>query len=91
MLFFSGALASSGFCIPGGDFAVLQVLALDGLAFDPFALFDDGFGPAEVSVGEHQVLQTLVIALMIIMLDEAVDLNFKIARWIVCAAPSSRP
>ena len=81
MLFFSGALASSGFCIPGGDFAVLQALALDVLAFDPFALFDDGFSPVEVSVGERQALQTLVIALMNIMLDEVADLGFKIARW----------
>jgi hypothetical protein len=34
--------------ILSGDLAVLQASMLDSLAFDPFALFDDGFGPAKV-------------------------------------------
>jgi hypothetical protein len=28
---------------------------LDGLSFDPFTLFDDGRGPAEVGIGGRHV------------------------------------
>ena len=45
-----------------GDLAVLQAPMLDGLAFDPFALFDDGCGPAEVGVGGCHVVEALVVA-----------------------------
>ena len=38
----------------------------DGLSFDPFALFDDGFCPTEVGVGGRDVVQALVIALMVV-------------------------
>ncbi len=37
--------------ILSGELAVLQAPVFDGLPFDPFALFDDGFGPAEVGIG----------------------------------------
>ena len=30
---------------------MLQAPLFDGLPFDPFALFDDGLGPAEVGIG----------------------------------------
>jgi hypothetical protein len=30
---------------------VLQVPLLDGLSLDPFALFDDGFRPAQAGIG----------------------------------------
>jgi hypothetical protein len=51
-----------------GDVAVLQAPMLDSLAFDPFALFYDGFGPAEVGVGWRYVIETLVIAPVVVML-----------------------
>ena len=57
-----------------GELAVLQAPMLDGLAFDPFALFDDGCGPAEVGVGWRHVVEALMIALVIVMLDEGADL-----------------
>lgn len=31
-----------------GELAVLQAPVLDGLSFDPFALFDDGVGLAKI-------------------------------------------
>ena len=62
-----------------GDLAVLQAPMLDSLAFDPFALFDDGFGPAEVGVGGRYVVETLVIAPVVVMLDEGADLDLKVA------------
>jgi len=43
-----------------GELAVLQAPMLDGLSFDPFALFDDGRGSAEVGVGRRHICQALV-------------------------------
>ena len=62
-----------------GELAVLQAPMLDGLSFDPFALFDDGCGPAGVGVGRCYVGQALVVAPMVVMLDEGSDLGLKIA------------
>jgi hypothetical protein len=58
---------------------VLQAPIFDSLSFDPFALLDDGLRPAEVGVGGRDVVQALVIALMVVMLDERFDLLFKVA------------
>ena len=53
---------------------------LDGLSFDPFALLDDGCGPAEVGVSGRYVVQALVVAPVIVMLDERFDLLLQITR-----------
>ena len=58
---------------------VLQAPIFDSLSFDPFALLDDGLRPAEVGVGGRYVVQALVIALMVVMLDERFDLLLKVA------------
>ena len=65
--------------ILSGDLAVLQAPMLNSLAFDPFALFDDGFGPAEVGVGWRYVVEALVIAPVVVMLDEGADLGLQVA------------
>ena len=66
-----------------GGIAVLQASFLDGFAFDPFSFQQDGLSPTEVSVGGRDVLQALVIAVVIVVLDEGLDLSFKVARQIV--------
>ena len=58
---------------------MLQAPVLDGLAFDPFARPDDVIGPAEVGVGGRHVAQALMIALVVVVLDEGLDLGLKIA------------
>ena len=63
----------------GGKLAVLQSLMFDGLSLDPFTLFDDGQGPAEVGVGGRHVVQALVITLVVVMLDERIDLGLEVA------------
>jgi len=63
----------------GGELAVLQPPMLDGLSLDPFALLDDGRGPAEVGVGGRHVVQALVVSLMVVVLDEGLDLGLKVA------------
>jgi len=47
----------------------------DGLSFDPFALFDDGFGSAEVGIGGRYVVQALVIAVMVVVFDKRRNLG----------------
>ncbi len=49
-----------------GDLTVLQEPMLDSLAFDPFALFDDGFGPAKVGVGWCHVVEAIAISMLAI-------------------------
>ena len=63
----------------GGELAVLQAPMFDGLSLDPFALFDDGFCPAEVGVGGRHVGQALVVALVVIVFDEGLDLGLEVA------------
>ena len=58
---------------------MLQAPIFDGLSFCPFALLDDGLRPAEVGIGRCDVVQALVIALMVVMLDERFDLLLKVA------------
>lgn len=50
----------------------------DGLAFDPFALSDDGVGSAEVGIGGCDVAQAFVVTAMVVMLDERLDLGLKV-------------
>ena len=51
---------------------MLQAPMFDGVSFDPFALFDDGLGPAEVGIGGCDVAQALVVAAMVVMLESSV-------------------
>ena len=63
----------------GGELAVLQAPIFDSLSFDPFALFEDGGGPAEVGIGGCHVAEALVVALMVVVLHERRDLGLEIA------------
>ena len=65
-----------------------QSSMFDGLSIDPFSLFDDGFGPAEVGIGGRNVAQALMVALVVVVLDERLDLGLEVAgrhrpdRWL---------
>ena len=76
---FSGGFGPSGWLILSGDFAVLQAPVFEGQPFDAPTSFKDLSAPAEVDIRQGQVLQALVIAMMIIVLDEVADLGFEIA------------
>ena len=62
-----------------GELAVLQAPIFDGLSLDPFALFDDGWCPAEVGVCRRHVVQALVVAPVVVVLDEGFDLSLVVA------------
>ena len=58
---------------------MLQAAVLDGLSFDPFSHVQNGLSSSEVDVGGREVFQALVIAGMIVVLDEVTDVGFEIA------------
>jgi len=58
---------------------VLQAPIFECLSFDPFSSFDDLGCPAEVGVGRCHIVEALVVALVIVVLDERLDLLFEIA------------
>ena len=60
-----------------------QAPLVDGLSLDALSFFDDGPASAEVDVSRGQIIDALVIALGVVVLDEAVDLSLQGARQIV--------
>ena len=62
---------------------MLQTTICDGLAFDPFAFEEDGLGPPEVDVSRSEIAEALVIASMVVVLDEGRDLAFEIAGQVI--------
>ena len=46
---------------------MMQAPGFDGLSFDPFSLFQDGLTTTEVNIGRGQIVDTLVIALVVVM------------------------
>ncbi len=62
---------------------MLQSSLSDGLAFDPFTLKQNGVAASEVDVGRCEVLQAFMIAAVIVVIDEAIDVGFEIARQVV--------
>jgi hypothetical protein len=59
---------------------VHQAAIDDCLSFDPFSFDQNGLAAAEVDVSRHQIADTLVIAPVIVVSDEGLDLGFEIAR-----------
>ena len=53
------------------------------MALDPFAFEEDGLSASEVDVSRGKIVEALVIAGMIVMLDEGGDLQFEIAGQVV--------
>ena len=63
-----------------GKLAVLQAPMFDGDTFDAGALGEDCFVPAEVGVRWRHVAQAFMVALVIIVLNEGLDLGFEVTR-----------
>ena len=56
---------------------MVQAAVLDGQFFDPVSPFDNGGVAAEVGVGGRDVAEALVVAVVVIVIDESADLAFK--------------
>ena len=66
-----------------GLFVVKQPTVLDGLAFDPFSFQQDGLTAPEVDVGRGEIVDALVIAPVVVVRDECIDLSFEIAGQLI--------
>ena len=62
---------------------VLQAAICDSLSFDPFAFEEDGLAAPEVDVGRGEIVDALVIALVVVVRDEGLNLAFQVAGQIV--------
>ena len=62
---------------------MLQATVCECLALDPFAFEEDGLSPPEVDVSRGEIAQALVIAGMVVMVDEGRDLAFEIAGQVI--------
>jgi len=62
---------------------MLQAALLDCPFLDPFPFSENGFVASEVDVGWCEVVQALVVALIVVILDECADLTLKVAGLIV--------
>ena len=62
---------------------MLQAAVCDGSKFDAFAFYKDRLRSAEVDVGRCEVVDALMIADVIVMFDEGVDLPFEISGQII--------
>ena len=51
-----------------------QASHFDGLSFDPFSLLQDALAVLEADIGRSEVLQALVRALLIIVVEKGIDL-----------------
>ena len=60
--------------------AVMQAARFERLPFDPFPMFKNGFVSPEVDVSGYDVVDALMVALMIIVIDEGSDLGFEVTR-----------
>ena len=47
-----------------------QASRFDGLSFDPFSLFQNGLAASEVNISRGEVLQALVIAPVVVVVDK---------------------
>ena len=57
---------------------MVQATGLDGHFFDLFSPFDDSGVPAKVDIDRGDVVQALVVATVVVVIDELSDLFFQI-------------
>jgi hypothetical protein len=61
----------------------LQASILDCGAFDPFSLHEDFLAASEVDVGGREIIQALVIAAMVVVLDEGANVRPQVTWKII--------
>lgn len=54
----------------------MQASRFECFPFDPFSLFQNGLVTSEVDIGGCDVVDALVVAPMIVVIDEGFDLGF---------------
>ena len=70
-----------GLGVSGCDCLLMEAPSLfDGFPFDAFPPLENGRSSSEVNVDRRQVVQALVIALIVVVLDELADAQLELAR-----------
>jgi hypothetical protein len=62
---------------------MLQASVCDSCSLDALSLSEDRLGPAKVDVGRGEVIEALVIADVVVVLDEGVNLPFEITGQVI--------
>ena len=62
---------------------MLQASGFERFALEALALGEDGLGPPEVDVGRGQIIEALMVAGVIVMLDEGRDPALKLAGQVI--------
>lgn len=62
---------------------MVQATGLDGHFFDLFSPFDDSGVPAKVGIDRGDVVQALVVAKVVVVIDELSDLFFQVTRHVI--------
>ena len=65
------------------NYSGVDTSVLNGVAFDPFAVVQDGLSASEVDVGGCEISQAFVVSPEVIVLDEATDMCFEIAGQVI--------
>src|SRR5450631_2395201 len=81
--FEKGGSGSSGDYSLGGLQSVLQAAVCDGGPLDAVSFGEDRLGSSKIDVSGREVVDALVIADVVIMLDEGADLPFEIAGQVI--------
>ena len=63
----------------GGLQPVLQAAGSNGLSLDPFSFGHDGWAASEVDVGRGEIIDALVVAAVVVVIDKGRDLGFEVA------------
>ena len=57
---------------------IVQTTFHDGSSLDPFSFRQNRLPTSEVNIGRRQVFQAFMVSLVIVVVDEQLDLFFKI-------------
>ena len=59
---------------------IMQTTFCEGVSFDPFSVGQYFMAAPKVDIGRCQVVQALLVTLMVVVIDEPLNLLFKITR-----------
>src|SRR5438067_10862939 len=61
----------------GGLQPVLQAASSNGLSLDPFSIGQDGWTTSEVDIRRGEIVDALVVAAVVVLVDKSRDLGFE--------------
>ena len=59
---------------------IVQTASRDSLSFDPFSFRQNRLPTPKVDIGRRKVFEAFMVSLMVVMINERLNLLFKVAR-----------